>query len=71
MTREIGTERRAEAGRAAEHFSAPDEHRAVVISPHGDYYCSRGKGLKRVMHSLELCAEHFKHPRFEAPHVAH
>ena len=31
-----------------QYFSAPDDHRAVVISPQGDYYYSRGKGLKWV-----------------------
>lgn len=29
-------------------FSDPEKHRAVVISPQGDYYYSRGKGLKWV-----------------------
>lgn len=30
------------------YFSDPDARRAVVISPQGDYYFSRGKGLRRV-----------------------
>ena len=31
------------------YFSDPATHRAVVISPQGDYYYSRGKGLRRVV----------------------
>ncbi|MFA5521050.1 MAG: hypothetical protein WDA28_04730 [Castellaniella sp.] len=30
------------------YFSDPQTHRAVVISPEGDYYLSRGKGLRWV-----------------------
>ena len=30
------------------YFSDPQTHRAVVISPEGDYYLSRGKGLHWV-----------------------
>ncbi len=30
------------------YFSDPATHRAVVISPQGDYYLSRGKGLRWV-----------------------
>ncbi len=36
-----------------------------------DPHVERIDGVKRVMHSLELYAEHFEHPGFEAPHVAH
>jgi hypothetical protein len=31
------------------YFSDPTAHRAVVISPQGDYYYSHGKGLRRVV----------------------
>lgn len=31
------------------YFSDPATYRAVVISPQGDYYYSRGKGLRRVV----------------------
>lgn len=37
-----------ERGYGWRYFSAPEAHRAVVISPQGDYYFSRGKGLKWV-----------------------
>ena len=30
------------------YFSDPATYRAVVISPDGDYYLSRGKGLRWV-----------------------
>ena len=30
------------------YFSDPSTHRAVVISPQGDYYLSHGKGLRWV-----------------------
>ena len=30
------------------YFTDPQAHRAVVISPEGDYYLSRGKGLHWV-----------------------
>ena len=30
------------------YFSDPQARRAVVISPQGDYYLSRGKGLRWV-----------------------
>ena len=31
----------------------------------------REDGVKRVVHSLELYAEHFQHPGFSAPQLAH
>lgn len=31
-----------------QYFSDPGAHRAVVISPQGDYYLSKGKGLHWV-----------------------
>jgi hypothetical protein len=31
----------------------------------------RAEGVKRVVHSLELYAEHFQHPGFSAPQLAH
>ncbi len=36
-----------------------------------DPQIARIDGVKRVMHSLELYAEHFEHPGFEAPRIAH
>jgi|SRR5690606_6437556 len=36
-----------------------------------DPQVERIDGVKRVMRSLELYADHFQHPGFEAPHVAH
>lgn len=33
------------------YFSDPQARRAVVISPRGDYYFSRGKGLRWVAHA--------------------
>lgn len=35
-----------EPGHGWRYFSDPAAHRAVVISPQGDYYLSRGKGLR-------------------------
>ena len=32
---------------------------------------ARTEGMKRVVHSLELYAEYFQHPGFEAPRAAH
>ncbi|KAB2873744.1 MAG: hypothetical protein HS106_05105 [Ideonella sp.] len=37
-----------EPGHGWQYFSDPAAHRAVVISPQGDYYLSRGKGLRLV-----------------------
>ncbi|MBN9462634.1 MAG: hypothetical protein J0H00_15605 [Burkholderiales bacterium] len=37
-----------EAGYGWRYFSDPGARRAVVISPQGDYYFSRGKGLRWV-----------------------
>lgn len=37
-----------EPGHGWRYFSNPDAHVAVVISPTGDYYYSRGKGLRWV-----------------------
>lgn len=37
-----------EAGHGWQYFSDPAAHRAVVISPQGDYFLSRGKGMRRV-----------------------
>lgn len=37
-----------EPGYGWRYFSDPAEHRAVVISPQGEYYLSRGKGLRLV-----------------------
>jgi len=37
-----------------QYFSDPKKHRAVVISPQGDYYYSRGKGLKWVAAGQEI-----------------
>jgi hypothetical protein len=42
---------RAGAGQAGDgwrYFSDPAAHRAVVISPHGDYFLSRGKGMRQI-----------------------
>lgn len=41
-----------EAGRGWQYFSDPAKHHAVVISPQGDYYFSRGKGLHWVAADL-------------------
>lgn len=38
-----------EAAYGWQYFSDPGARRAVVISPRGDYYYSRGKGLRRVV----------------------
>lgn len=37
-----------ERGYGWQYFSDPTAHRAVVISPQGDYYYSRGKGLRWI-----------------------
>ena len=37
-----------EPGHGWQYFSDPRQARAVVISPNGDYYYSRGKGLRLV-----------------------
>jgi len=37
-----------ERGHGWKYFSDPAARRAVVISPQGDYYYSRGKGLRWV-----------------------
>jgi hypothetical protein len=37
-----------QSGHGWQYFSDPAARRAVVISPQGDYYYSRGKGLRRV-----------------------
>lgn len=37
-----------ERGHGWQYFSDPTAHRAVVINPQGDYYFSRGKGLRWV-----------------------
>lgn len=37
-----------ERAHAWQYFSDPTAQRAVVISPQGDYYYSRGKGLRWV-----------------------
>lgn len=37
-----------ELGYGWRYFSDPAAHRAVVISPQGEYYLSRGEGLQRV-----------------------
>lgn len=37
-----------ESGYGWQYFSDPATHHAVVISPQGDYYFSRGKGLHWV-----------------------
>jgi hypothetical protein len=39
---------RGEPGHGWQYFSDPAASRAVVISPQGEYYVSRGKGLHRV-----------------------
>lgn len=39
---------RGEPGHGWRYFSDPAAVRAVVISPQGQYYLSRGKGLHRV-----------------------
>ncbi len=36
----------AERAHGWRYFSDPKAHRAVVISPQGDYYLSEGKGLR-------------------------
>lgn len=41
-----------EAGHGWQFFSDPATHHAVVISPQGDYYFSRGKGLHWVAADL-------------------
>lgn len=41
-----------EAGHGWQYFSDPATHHAVVISPQGDYYFSRGKGLHWVAADL-------------------
>lgn len=40
--------RTGEPGHGWQYFSDVRRHRAVVISPDGDYYYSRGKGLELV-----------------------
>ncbi|MBS0434727.1 MAG: hypothetical protein JSR75_07520 [Proteobacteria bacterium] len=40
--------REGEPGHGWQYFSDVRRHRAVVISPGGDYYYSRGKGLELV-----------------------
>lgn len=40
--------RAGEPGHGWQYFSDVRRHRAVVISPDGDYYYSRGKGLELV-----------------------
>lgn len=40
--------RAGEPGHGWRYFSDPHAHRAVVISPQGQYYYSRGKGLSLV-----------------------
>lgn len=40
-----------ERGPGWQYFSDPTARRAVVISPQGDYYDSRGKGLRWVARS--------------------
>ena len=42
---DAGPQERAHGWR---YFSHPEARRAVVISPQGDYYLSRGKGLRWV-----------------------
>lgn len=37
-----------QAGDGWRYFSNPAAHRAVVISPQGDYFLSRGKGMRLV-----------------------
>lgn len=37
-----------QAGDGWRYFSDPQAHRAVVISPQGEYFLSRGKGLRLV-----------------------
>jgi hypothetical protein len=37
-----------EAGHGWQYFSDPAARRAVVISPQGDYFLSRGRGLHRI-----------------------
>ncbi len=41
-----------EAGHGWQFFSDPATHHAVAISPQGDYYFSRGKGLHWVAADL-------------------
>ena len=40
-----------EPGHGGQYFSDPRKARAVVISPKGDYYYSRGRGLQLVYKS--------------------
>ncbi|MFO1286681.1 MAG: hypothetical protein U1F49_09155 [Rubrivivax sp.] len=40
--------RAGEPGHGWRYFSDPAARRAVVISPQGEYYFSRGKGLRLV-----------------------
>lgn len=40
--------RPGEPGHGWRYYSDPHAHRAVVISPQGEYYYSRGKGLSLV-----------------------
>lgn len=40
--------RPGDAAHGWRYFVQPGEHRAVVISPSGDYYYSQGQGLARV-----------------------
>ena len=40
-----------EPGHGWQYFSDARKARAVVISPHGDYYFSRGDGLQLVYES--------------------
>lgn len=37
-----------QAGHGWQYFSDPAAHRAVVISPQGEYFLSRGKGMRLV-----------------------
>ena len=37
-----------QAGDGWRYFSDPQAHRAVVISPQGEYFLSRGKGMRLV-----------------------
>ena len=37
-----------QAGEGWRYFSDPAAHRAVVISPQGEYFLSRGKGMRLV-----------------------
>jgi hypothetical protein len=44
-----------EPGHGWQYFSDPAAHRAVVIGPQGQYYVSRGKGLRPVAATSSDC----------------